>query len=179
MKNLIYLFSLVLLISSCSKEEVTTEKELKTSTPELNSNNNRRSFGLNPPCVNSAFIQESSTTAPSNGTIGIQWNNSFIMQSCNVMRGKIEIFADGLTDPNTNTPQTGYPYMHCYGNITTPVATSIPVNFFNTNNHTIIVDDLGTKCFWWRIVLEGQDCHNFNGNCVTATLWRFASTYGL
>ena len=83
-----------------------------------------------------------------------------------------------MTDPNTClTYPDGNPNGNGYcsrGDINV----SIPINFFDENTHfvDVINDYFDSKCFWWRIVIEGNDCEAASGAptvCVTKTDWEF------
>ena len=180
MKNLLCLFSLLFILSCSTKEVVTIENELKSFTTELNSENNSQKFGgLTSPCAIPSSIAEYWVPSSTLNSVDIHWNNFFLMFVCGSMEGKIEIFADGVTNPNTNLPQIDYPSMECYGKIISPISVLVPIDFFNTTVYTLTIPNFGTKCLWWRIVLEGKDCGNSNSDCETVTPWHFVSTYDL
>jgi len=180
MKNLLCLFLLILICSCSTKDDIILEKELNSPTTELNSkSNNKKLIGLTSPCTNPLSIAEYSVPSSTVYSVDINWNNFFLMLDCDAMEGKIEIFADGVTNPNTNLPQDDYPLMHCYGNISSPITALVPIDFFNTNTYTLTIPDYGTKCLWWRIVLEGKECPGLSGECETVTNWHFVSTYDL
>ena len=173
MKNLLYLFALVIFFS-CSKEEFRSEKEI--NTPKLNS----QKVKGKEPCINPVnlfFFNENWVSSSTPYSVDISWEDNFILTfECEPMVGQIEIFADGVTDPNTNLPQNYYG-MTCYGNINTPVNAIAPIDFFNTSTYTLTIPDFGIKCLWWRIVLKGgSGCEDA---CATVSPWHFVSTYDL
>lgn len=179
MRNLLCLLSLIL-VFSCSNEDVTFQKESKSFTPELNlEKNGGNLIGLASPCTNSSSIAEYSVPSSTLYSVDIHWNNFFLMLDCDSMEGKIEVFADGVTNPNTNLPQDDYPSMHCYGDISSPITDFVSLDFFNATKYTLTIPNFGTKCLWWRIVLEGKNCGKFNSSCTTTTPWHFVSTYDL
>jgi len=162
MKNLLCLLTL-LFVLSCSNDEMFSEKELKTPLVELDSKSNSKKITeLKSPCTNPLFINESFVPASIPYSIDINWHNTFIMLDCNAMEGKIEVSS-----------------VQCNEGINITTSVCIPVDFFNTTSYTLTIPDFGTKCLWWRIVLEGKDCTKLNSNCETATPWHFASTYNL
>lgn len=178
MKNLLYLLCLFT-VFSCSMDEVLLEKDLELHTLEEKTKNNSILTIANSPCTTPSAINEYFVSSSIPYSIDINWNNFFLMLDCKSMEGKIEIFADGVTNPNTNLPQDDYNAMHCYGNISTPINAFVPIDFFNTTTYTLRIPDFGTKCLWWRIVFEGKNCGSLNSSCITTTSWHFVSTYDL